>query len=239
MTHSRNPFSCASAVHHHADQLLQQYQLLVQLTTATKRLSTTFGEQKGFFGQPEGSFQDLTRFIIAAAYSHSMHMGRAGDVKDTDLVDWQTHQYNEGKPTKVLCFASLAFTIAAICNTGRLFHCCKILHVTQPLNQVHSFSLSPASYHSNLLILQGLCTSHYASNSASNSLLAVHAVTACRGKRDAVERATPWHRECSPQHDGSKQHVLTCMLVEQAGYACRLDDCCDQLDARYHCSCPA
>ena len=68
----------------------------LQLVTATKRLSTTFGEEKGFLGQPEGSFQDLTRFIIAAAYSHSMHKGRVPSVKDTDLVDWETHQYNEG-----------------------------------------------------------------------------------------------------------------------------------------------
>lgn len=102
----------------------------MQLTTATKRLSTTFGEQKGFLGQPEGSFQDLTRFIIAAAYSHSMHMGRAGQVKDTDLVDWQTHQYSEGRPIKALCFAALPFTIAAIYNTERLFYYCKNLDVT-------------------------------------------------------------------------------------------------------------
>ena len=69
------------------------------MTTASKRLATTFGEEKGFLGQPEGSFQDLTRFIIAAAYSHSMHKGRVPSVKDTDLVDWKSHQYNEGRVT--------------------------------------------------------------------------------------------------------------------------------------------
>ena len=93
----------------------------MQLTTATKRLSTTFGEEKGFLGQPEGSFQDLTRFIIAAAYSYSMHKGRAATVKATDLVDWQTHQYNEGGITKALCCCWLASAIAALCNTLQYF----------------------------------------------------------------------------------------------------------------------
>lgn len=97
--------------------------LLVQLTTATKRLSTTFGEEKGFLGQPEGSFQDLTRFIIAAAYSYSMHKGRAGTVKDTGLVDWETHQYSEGGITKALFCCWLALAIAALCSTERQFRC--------------------------------------------------------------------------------------------------------------------
>ncbi|KAL3133450.1 hypothetical protein ABBQ38_007313 [Trebouxia sp. C0009 RCD-2024] len=70
-----------------------------KMSTASKRLATTFGEEKGFLGQPEGSFQDLTRFIIAAAYSHSMHKGRVANVKDTDLVDWNSHQYNEALMT--------------------------------------------------------------------------------------------------------------------------------------------
>lgn len=100
----------------------------MQLTTATKRLSTTFGEQKGFLGQPEGSFQDLTRFIIAAAYSHSMHMGRAGDVKDKDLVDWQTHQYSEGRHIKGSVFSLLGIHHYSS-FAKRLFHVCNDLHL--------------------------------------------------------------------------------------------------------------
>ena len=107
---------------------LQTCSLLVQLTTAIKRLSTTFGEEKGFLGQPEGSFQDLTRFIIAAAYSYSMHKGRTGSVKDTDLVDWQTHQYSEGTMTYALCCCGFAPDVAATGNTEGLLHCCNDLH---------------------------------------------------------------------------------------------------------------
>ncbi len=78
--------------------------LCVQLMTAIKRLSTTFGDKKGFLG-PEGSFQDLMRFVIAAAYSHSMQKGRVTSEKNVDLID--THQYNEGE---------LSFCIAASCS---------------------------------------------------------------------------------------------------------------------------
>jgi hypothetical protein len=65
------------------------------LTIATKRLSTTFGEEKGFLGKPEGSFQDLTRLVIAAAYSYAMQQGRVSVDKDADLII--SHQYNEGE----------------------------------------------------------------------------------------------------------------------------------------------
>lgn len=62
---------------------------------ASKRLSTIFGEEKGFLGKPEGSFQDLTRLVIAAAYSNALQKGRATVDKDPDLI--LSHQYNEGE----------------------------------------------------------------------------------------------------------------------------------------------
>jgi len=65
------------------------------LTVATKRLSTTFGEEKGFLGKPEGSFQDLTRLVIAAAYIYALQKGRATVDKDVDLIS--SHQYSEGE----------------------------------------------------------------------------------------------------------------------------------------------
>ena len=75
----------------------------LQLTQATKRLSTTFGDAKGYDIGPEGSFQDLTRFLIAAAYSHAMHKGRVQTTKPTDQVDWDSHSYNPGEITLLQC----------------------------------------------------------------------------------------------------------------------------------------
>ena len=62
---------------------------------ATKRLATTFGEREAPLGA-DGSFQDLTRFIIAAAYSHAMHKGRVQSTKSSDQVAWDSHNYNPG-----------------------------------------------------------------------------------------------------------------------------------------------
>ncbi|KAA6425648.1 MAG: hypothetical protein FRX49_04545 [Trebouxia sp. A1-2] len=70
-----------------------------KLTVATRRLSTTFGEEKGFLGKPEGSFQDLTRLVIAAAYSYALQKGRPTVDRDVDLIE--SHQYNEGLITAV------------------------------------------------------------------------------------------------------------------------------------------
>ena len=76
----------------------------LQLMIATKRLSTTFGDREAPMGA-EGSFQDLTRFIIAAAYSHAMHKGRVQNVKPTDKVSWDSHNYSPG--TAVQGFSKL------------------------------------------------------------------------------------------------------------------------------------
>lgn len=82
----------------------------LQLTQATKRLSTNFGEAKGYDIGPEGSFQDLTRFLIAAAYSHAMHKGRVQTTKPTDQVDWDSHRFNPGEiiPSNDICRKSAA-----------------------------------------------------------------------------------------------------------------------------------
>ena len=50
-----------------------------------------------------------------------MHKGRAGTVKDTDLIDWQTHRYSEGIITKALWCCWLAVAIAAFCCTESYF----------------------------------------------------------------------------------------------------------------------
>ena len=78
---------------------------MLQLRVAQKRLSTLFGERDGFHGQEEGSFQDMVRYIISTAYSHSLENGRISQPRPSDMVDWDTHSYNPGAYTTTHCNA--------------------------------------------------------------------------------------------------------------------------------------
>ena len=84
----------------------------MQLSVATKRLATTFQGVVGPLGA-EGSFQDLMRFVIAAAYSYSMHKGHVLSVKPTDKVDWDSHRYNPG--------VAMALHHCQVCRTHALW----------------------------------------------------------------------------------------------------------------------
>lgn len=126
-------FVYASLPAHNAAAFLQQTittHFVLQLTIATKRLSTIFGDREGFLG-PDGSFQDLTRFIIAAAYSHAMHKGRVQSTKPTDQVEWDSHKYNAGTPLPNRFAAQSLDSVLTCCpmkypaGPTRLCTCCR------------------------------------------------------------------------------------------------------------------